>query len=112
MLSDKELVRIIEEEEEGPSLDYKEGIVLQTDVNRAGFVKDVISLANSGEKAHIIIGVEDGTRKLVGMENSFKVENLNQILTDKADPPLRIEYKEIIIMGHRVYCSPLRQGRN
>lgn len=102
MISDREIRRIIEEEEEGMTLDYKEELTIATVSGKAGFVKDLISLANSGEQAHIIIGVEDGTRKLVGMENSFKVERLNQILTDKIDPPLRIEYKEIIIMGYRV----------
>ncbi|MFC1912667.1 helix-turn-helix domain-containing protein [Chloroflexota bacterium] len=102
MISDKEIKRVIEEEEEGSTLDYKEELTIENNIGKAGFVKDVISLANSGEKSHIIIGVQDGTRKLVGIANSYSVETLNQILKDKSDPPLRIQYKEIDIMGYRV----------
>lgn len=99
MISDKEIRRIIEEEEEGPVLDYKEELTIATESGKAGFVKDVASLANNGQTAHIIIGIEDGTRKLVGIKSSYKLETLNQILMDKTDPPLRIEYKEERIMG-------------
>lgn len=99
MINDKEIRRIIEEEEEGMTLDYKEELTIATVSGKAGFVKDIVSLANNGQTAHIIIGVEDGTRKLVGMKSSYKLETLNQILMDKTDPPLRIEYKEERIMG-------------
>ncbi len=102
MISDKEIKRIIEDEDEGPNLDYKEELVLGADGEKASFVKDVISLANSGEIAHIIIGVEDGTRKPVGLKQHYMVERLNQILKDKSDPPLRIEYKEIKIIRYDI----------
>jgi len=94
--------QIIENEDEGPILDYKEDLILETDGDKAQFVKDVLSLANSGQTAHIIIGVEDGTRKLVGIKTTHKAEQLNDILKVKCDPPLTVEYVEKTILGHTV----------
>jgi len=100
MISINKIKQIIEKEDEGSTLDYKEDLPLETDGDKAQFVKDVISLANSRETAHIITGVEDGTRKLVSIKTHHNAEQLNQILKDKCDPPLRVEYVERKIMGH------------
>jgi hypothetical protein len=102
MISKKQVQLIIEKEDEGPTLDYKEDLNLQTDGDKAQFVKDVLSLANSGQTAHIIIGVEDGTRKLVGIKTKHKAEQLNDILKGKCDPPLTVEYAEKTILGNEV----------
>lgn len=102
MISIDRTKQIIENEDEGPILDYKEDLLLETDGDKAQFVKDVLSLANSGQTAHIIIGVEDGTRKLVGIKTTRKAEQLNDILKVKCDPPLTVEYVEKTILGHTV----------
>lgn len=102
MIGLSKIRQLIEKEDEGSTLDYKEDLNLQTDGDKAQFIKDVISLANSGQTAYIIIGVEDGTRKLVSIKTHHKAEQLNQILKDKCDPPLSIEYAEKKIMGHIV----------
>lgn len=102
MISLTKIRQIIEKEDEGPTLDYKEDLVLGTDGDKAQFVKDVISLANSGQTAYIIIGVEDGTRKLKGIKTTHKAEQLNDILKGKCDPPLTIEYAEKPLLGHKV----------
>ncbi len=94
--------QLIEKEEEGPTLDYKEDLVLETDGDKAQFVKDVISLANSRQTAHIIIGVEEGTRKLKEIKTTHKAEQLNDIIKGKCDPPLTVEYAEKTILGHKV----------
>jgi hypothetical protein len=102
-MSNKSKVQeIIEKEDEGPTLDYKEDLTLQTDGDKAQFIKDVLSLANSGQNAHIIIGVEDGTKRLVGIKTNHKAEQLNYILKNKCDPPLTVEYSEKNIMGYEV----------
>lgn len=102
MISENEIKQLIEKAEEGPTLDYKEDLPLETDGDKAQFVKDVISLANSGGIAHLLIGVEDGTGKPVGFKTPHKAEQLNQILRDKCDPPLRLEYREIKVMGYKI----------
>ena len=102
MINKRQVQKIIEKEDEGPTLDYKEYLTLQTDGDKAQFVKDVLSLANSGQTAHIIIGVEDGTRKPVGIKTIYKAEQLNDILKNKCGPPLTVEYSEKNIMGYNV----------
>jgi len=110
MINESEIKRLIEEVDEGPTLDYKEELVLETNGDKAQFVKDVISLANSRESAHIITGVEDGTRKLLGIKIHHQAEQLNQILKDKSDPPLRVEYIEKKIMGHTIGVIEIAEG--
>jgi len=102
MITKAKIIRIIKEEDEGPELDYKEDLVLERDGDKAQFVKDVLALANSGGETQIITGVEDETRKLIGIKTFHTPEQLNEILKDRCDPPLRIEYLEKVIMGHKV----------
>jgi len=102
MISKDEIIKLIEEAEETPTLDYKEELHLETDGDKAEFVKDVIALANSGELAHIIVGVEDGTGKPVGCKTAHTIEQLNQILRDKCDPPISVEYIEKNILSYKI----------
>jgi len=102
MITEAKIIGLINKAEEGPLLDYKENLPLQSDGDKAGFVKDVIALANSGEKAHLIIGVEDGTGKLVGLKSPHTAEQMNQILKDKCDPPISVEYVEKNILGYKI----------
>lgn len=102
MITEAETIELIKEAEEGPSLDYKEDLPLQTDGDKAGFVKDVIALANSGEKAHIVIGVEDVTGRPVGFKTPRTAEQMNQVLKDKCDPPISVEYVERNILGYKI----------
>lgn len=102
MISVSKIKQLIEKAEEGPTLDYKEDLRLETDGDKAQFIKDVLSLSNSEGTAHLLIGVENGTGKPVGFKTPHKVEQLNQILKDKCDPPLRLEYREIKVMGYKI----------
>jgi hypothetical protein len=102
MITEAEIIELIKKAEEGPLLDYKEDLPLQSDGDKAGFVKDVIALANSGGKAHLIIGVEDGTGKLVGLKTFHTAEQMNQILKDKCDPSISVEYVERNILGYKI----------
>lgn len=102
MISDNEIIELIKKAEEGRSLEYKEDLPLQTNGDKAEFVKDIIALANSEPIAHIIVGIEDLTRKPVGIETSHTPEQLNEILKDKTDPPLRVEYVEKDILHYKI----------
>lgn len=102
MINVTKIRQLIEKEDEGPTLDYKEDLNLQTDGDKAQFIKDVLSLANGGQVAHIISGVQNGTRKLVGIKTSHKPEQLNDILKGKCNPSLTVEYGEKTILGHKV----------
>jgi hypothetical protein len=102
MIGDNEIIELIKKAEEDPVLDYKQDLPLQSDGDKAEFVKDVIALANSGEIAHIIIGVEDGTGRPVGLKTLHTAEQMNQILKDKCDPPISVEYVERSILGYKI----------
>jgi predicted HTH transcriptional regulator len=102
MIDNKEVERIIKNEDESPSLDYKEDLVLDQEGDKAEFVKDVVALANSSKVAHIIIGLEDKTRKLVGRKTPHTAEQLNDLLKNRCDPPISLKYKEEDIYGHKV----------
>ena len=104
MISESEVIELIKQAEESPTLDYKEDLPLGTDGDKAALVKDIISLANSGEVAHILLGVEDKTGRLVGFKTHHTAEQINQILKDKCDPPISVEYmeKKISIKPHVV----------
>jgi hypothetical protein len=102
MISKNEITELIEKAEEDPTLDYKEDLHLETNGDKAEFVKDVIALANSGALAHILVGVEDGTGKPVGLRATHNAEQLNQILKDKCDPPISVEYAEKDIIKYKI----------
>lgn len=102
MISEDEIIELVRSKEESPTLDYKQDLPLQSDGDKAEFVKDVIALANSGEIAHIIIGVEDGTGRPVGFKTHHTAEQMNQILKDKCDPPISVEYVERNILGYEI----------
>lgn len=108
MISKDEIIKLIEKAEEGPTLDFKEDLPLSEDGDKAQFVKDVIALANGGELAHIIVGVEDGTGKPVGLKTTHDAEQLNQILKDKCDPPISVEYNEKNILGYKIGIIEIR----
>lgn len=102
MISKDEIMRIINVQDECVSLDYKEDLKLDKDGDKAEFVKDVISLANSTTISHIIIGVEDTTRKLVGLKTPHTIQQLNDIIKNRIDPPISLDYIEENIYGHTV----------
>lgn len=108
MISESEIIELIKKAEESPTLDYKEDLPLETNGDKAEFVKDVISLANSGKAAHILLGVEDKTGRLVGFKTNHAVEQLNQILKDKCDPPISVEYMEKNILGYQIGVIEIR----
>jgi hypothetical protein len=102
MITEAEIIKLIEEGQEGPALDFKHDLPLTTDGDKAEFLKDVLALANSGGTAHIIMGIEDGTWKPVGIKTPHTPEQLNEILKDKSDPPLRVEYAGKDILHYKI----------
>lgn len=108
MINKTQITELIEEGKEGPTNDFKEDLPLGSEVDKAKFVKDVVALANSSQIAHIIIGVEDGTWRPIGINTSHTSEKLNQILKDKCDPPISVEYAIEEILHHRIGVIEIR----
>jgi len=78
--------------EEGPKLDFKATLNLSTESEKKELTKDVIAMANSiGGRGYIIFGVEDKTKKIIGITPpDYKEEQVQQIIYNRCDPPIPI----------------------
>ncbi len=77
---------------EGFKLDFKEFLQLETESDKKEFVKDVCAIANSsGGRGHIVFGIRDKSRKVVGVDlKPFNEERIQQIICSRCDPPVPI----------------------
>jgi predicted HTH transcriptional regulator len=79
-------------QDESASLEFKEKIDLESKEGKAKFLKEMLALANSAvDLAYLIIGVEDKTKKLVGV-NGITDEQLQQVVADNCRPPIVFSY--------------------
>ncbi len=71
---------------------------MKTASGKKELAKDIIAIANSqGGRGHLIIGVEDKTKKIIGVTpGTYDEERIQQVLTLRCDPPvnIRVEYLE------------------
>ena len=69
--------------EEGPKLDFKERIDIATESGKKELSKDIIAMANSqGGRGYLIIGVQDKTKKILGIESKkYSEETIQQIIS-------------------------------
>lgn len=95
-LVDYQKLKSLLKQGEGPKLDYKEKIDISMESGKKELVKDVIAIANSqGGRGHLIIGVKDKTRTIIGIDSSnLNEERIQQIVSNRSDPPIniRVEY--------------------
>ncbi len=90
-LDEKELGKLLKKDE-GEKLDFKRLLILNTEGERKELTKDVIAIANSrGGRGHIVFGVEDKTKKIIGIDpKAYKEEQIQQIIYMRCDPPVPI----------------------
>jgi len=100
---------------ENPKIDFKAEFHLVTELHKRELARDVIALANTkGGRGYIIYGVEDKTKKVLGIEpSSFKEETIVQVINTRAYPPIPIivetvEYNHLMVVVIVVYKSDLR----
>jgi ATP-dependent DNA helicase RecG len=83
---------------EGPKLDFKQILNLNTESEKKELTKDVIAIANSrGGRGYILFGVEDKTKRVIGVDPSgFSEEQIQQIIHHRSDPPVpvRVDFAE------------------
>jgi hypothetical protein len=101
VITEDELRGLVELKREGPTLDYKQDLNLGSEPENAEFIKDTLALANSGRTAYIVTGIRDRTWEPVGITKSYTQVQLNQILQNRTDPPISVEYTEIELNGHK-----------
>jgi len=84
--------------QESKTVDAKRELILREVGDKAEFVKDIVAMANNGEPSYLVIGLEDETFTPIGQLNHhYNTNDINQILSDKIDPPVVIGYKEVAI---------------
>lgn len=79
-------------QEEGPKLDFKAELKLSTESEKKELTKDVIAIANSrGGRGYIVFGVEDKSKKILGIDpGEYTEEQIQQIIYNRCDPPVPI----------------------
>lgn len=87
--------------EEGTKLDFKRKIDIYTEMGKKELAKDVCAIANSkGGRGYIVIGVEDKTKEIVGIEkDSLSEEKIQQIISSRCEPPIPITLEFINYKG-------------
>lgn len=82
---------------EGPKLDFKAKLDLTTESGKKELAKDVMAIANSqGGRGHILVGIEDKTKAVLGIaEDSYSEERIQQIISNRCEPPLSIRYETV-----------------
>lgn len=108
------LERLLKREEQ-PKLDFKATLNLKTDGSKKELAKDVIAMANSkGGRGYIVFGVEDKTKKILGIDRQlFHEESIQQVINNRSNPPIPVSVdfityasKELAILT--VYKSKVR----
>lgn len=78
--------------DEGTKLDFKQRIDILVESGKKELAKDICAIANSrGGRGYLIIGIEDKTKKVIGIDaREFKEEQLQQIISSRCEPPIPI----------------------
>lgn len=97
---------------EGPKLDFKQSIQMETDSGRKELAKDICAIANSkGGRGYLIIGIEDKTKKIIGVQDlEFNEEKIQQIISSRIDPPVPISVEFIECENKKVAIINIYDG--
>lgn len=89
--------------DEGFKLDFKLQLHLEFDSEKKEFVKDVIAIANTaGGRGYIIFGVEDQTRRIVGLDTipEHIEERIQQMIANRSTPPVPVRF-DLLEVDHK-----------
>jgi ATP-dependent DNA helicase RecG len=100
--------------EESEKLDFKAELHIDTEGDKKELVKDVTAIANSrGGRGYIIYGVEDKTKKILGINTEyFQEEQIQQIIHSRTDPPVPVALDLIDIEGKTVAVLTIFRSRH
>jgi len=97
---------------EGPKLDFKQIVDIVTETGRKELAKDVCAIANSkGGRGYIILGIEDKTKRIIGIDDlDISEEQIQQIITSRSEPPIPISLELIEYDGKRLGIINIYDG--
>lgn len=98
--------------DEGVHVEFKVKIDLDSKEGKAHFLKEILALANSAISEHpsfLVIGVEDKTKKVIGIDE-LSEETLQQIVESHCKPPVPIAFNVVTYQGKdigvvKIFCS-------
>lgn len=95
-MDSKKLSNIILQNE-GAKLDFKLKVDTSIESGRKELARDICAMANSiGGRGYLIIGVEDKTKKIVGVNPlDLLEEQLQQIISSRCEPPIPISLEYV-----------------
>lgn len=107
----KKLLNLIKKQE-GPKLDFKIMIDLDLENSRKELAKDICAIANSkGGRGYLIIGIEDKTRSIIGLDKvKFSEEQIQQLVSSRCEPPVPISLEFIEIYGKKLAVINVYDG--
>ena len=108
----KKLMNLIKKNE-GRKLDFKLMLDIDSESGKKEFAKDVCAIANSkGGRGYIIVGVEDKTHSVVGVDiSTFPTEEqLQQVVSSRCEPPIPIIVEAVAIEGKQVVVITILNG--
>ena len=107
----KRLINLLKKAE-GPKLDFKQYIEIDTDSGRKELAKDICAIANSrGGRGYLVIGVEDKTKKVVGIRDlELNEEKIQQIISSRIEPPVPISLEFLEINKEKVAIINIYDG--
>ncbi|MBM7870322.1 putative HTH transcriptional regulator [Clostridium pascui] len=108
----KRLINLIKKGE-GIKLDFKQKLELDMESSRKELAKDICAIANSkGGRGYLIIGVEDKTKKIIGIGDEYKYseEQIQQIVSSRCEPPIPINLEFVDIENKRIAIINIYDG--
>lgn len=98
--------------EEGPKLDFKKQLNIDTGSGKKELAKDVSAIANSrGGRGYIIFGVEDKTKRIIGINpEDFKEEKIQQVISTRCEPPIPISIEIVEYLGKHIAVIVIYSG--
>ena len=110
-MNKKKLINLIKKQE-GPKLDFKIMINLDLENGRKELAKDICAMANSkGGRGYLVIGIEDKTRSIIGLDKvNFSEEQIQQLVSSRCEPPVPISLELIEISGKKLAVINIYDG--
>ena len=109
---DLKRISILLKRDEGTKLDYKQKIDILIESGKKELAKDVSAIANSrGGRGYIIIGVEDKTKRIIGIDaKEFKEEQIQQIISSRCEPPIPVSIDFIVYKSKNLAIITIYDG--
>lgn len=111
---DKQKIKALLKQHEGPKLDFKQQLDLSTESGKKELAKDVLAITNTqGGRGYILIGVQDKTKTIIGINpEDYSEERIQQVLSLRCDPPVTVRAEQIRYEGKMLILITIFRSYN